>query len=82
MPIFNCPVCGRIQNMPQTNADLIRNMKDEELADLFWNILHERDLIMIQKLNDHGIEASLIEMPDRDFSAHLKWLQQIADDDG
>lgn len=29
---FECPVCGHKQNMPQTNADRIRAMSDEELA--------------------------------------------------
>ena len=28
---FECPVCGRKTNMPQTNADRIRSMSDEEL---------------------------------------------------
>ena len=27
-----CPVCGHKTNRPQTNADRIRNMNDEELA--------------------------------------------------
>ena len=31
---FECPVCGHKTNMPQTNADRIRAMSDEELADL------------------------------------------------
>ena len=29
---FECPVCGHKTNMPQTNADRIRAMSDEELA--------------------------------------------------
>lgn len=29
---FECPVCGHKTNMPQTNADKIRAMSDEELA--------------------------------------------------
>ena len=28
---FECPVCGHKTNMPQTNADRIRSMTDEEL---------------------------------------------------
>ena len=28
---FECPVCGHKTNMPQTNADRIRSMNDEEL---------------------------------------------------
>ena len=29
---FECPVCGHKTNAPQTNADHIRSMTDEELA--------------------------------------------------
>lgn len=31
---FECPVCGHKTNMPQTNADRIRAMTDEELANI------------------------------------------------
>ena len=30
--MFDCPVCGHKKNIPQTNADRIRAMSDEELA--------------------------------------------------
>lgn len=33
---FECPVCGHKTNMPQTNADRIRSMSDDELADMLW----------------------------------------------
>ena len=29
---FECPVCGHKKDIPQTNADRIRAMSDEELA--------------------------------------------------
>ena len=32
MGVFDCPICGHRTNMPQTNADRIRDMSDEELA--------------------------------------------------
>ena len=35
--MFDCPVCGHKKNIPQTNADCIRSMNDEELA----NVLRE-----------------------------------------
>ena len=31
---FECPVCGHKTNMPQTNADKIRAMSDEELVEV------------------------------------------------
>ena len=30
--VFDCPVCGHKKNIPQTNADRIRAMSDEELV--------------------------------------------------
>ena len=35
---FECPVCGHKTNMPKTNADRIRNMSDEELAMLLYEV--------------------------------------------
>ena len=35
---FECPVCGHKTNMPQTNADRIRSMSDEELAMLLYEV--------------------------------------------
>ena len=32
--VFDCPVCGHKQNIPQTNADRIRAMSDEELVEI------------------------------------------------
>ena len=71
----NCNTCCPLTK-PQTNADRIRAMSDDELAKLLWAILHERDVIMIEKLSEQGIEASLIETPGRDIAAHLEWLKQ------
>lgn len=34
---FECPVCGHKTNMPQTNADKIRAMSDEELENFINN---------------------------------------------
>lgn len=35
---FECPVCGHKTNTPQTNADRIRSMSDEELAMCLYEI--------------------------------------------
>ena len=64
----------------QTNADRIRAMSDEELAELIWAIMHENDVLMIEKLNKKGIEASLVEAPDLDIARHLEWLKQPVED--
>lgn len=39
---FECPVCGHKTNMPQTNADRIRSMTDEELAMCLYEIGYDR----------------------------------------
>lgn len=64
------------QTEPNTNADRIRAMSDEELAELFLSIIHERELLIIEKLNEQGIEASLFEAPNASVKAHLEWLKQ------
>lgn len=66
---------------PQTNADRIRAMSDEELAELLWSIIHERELIIIEKLNEQGIEASLFEAPNASVKAHMEWLKQPAEEE-
>ena len=65
--------------LPQTNADRIRAMSDEELAELFQSIIHEGDVTMIEKLKNQGIEASLVEAPVLSVKAHLEWLKQPAE---
>ena len=44
---FECPVCGHKTNMPQTNADRIRAMSDEELAEFIRS--------MVDGSNSHNV---------------------------
>ena len=37
--MFDCPVCGHKKNIPQTNADQIRAMRDDELKEFICSIL-------------------------------------------
>ena len=37
--MFDCPVCGHKKNIPQTNADRIREMRDDELKEFICSIL-------------------------------------------
>ena len=62
-----------------TNAQKIRAMNDEGLAELLHSIIHERDVIMIEKLKNQGIEASLVEAPVLSVKSHLEWLKQTAE---
>ena len=41
---FECPVCGHKTNMPQTNADRIRAMNDEELAEFLIDLADDGNL--------------------------------------
>lgn len=59
-----------------TNYDRIKNMNIDEMAALFYSIIHERDLHLLKKLSDNGIEASLVEAhPELHISYHKKWLE-------
>lgn len=79
----NCDVWvhGKGGKFVPTNGDRIRAMSDEELAKLFWSIIHERELLIIEKLNEQGIEASLFEAPNASVKAHMEWLKQPAEEE-
>lgn len=69
---FECPVCGHKTNMPQTNADRIRSMTDEELA--LW-ICGVYD---IEEENGKFINGIIIP----GYAPHdiEEWLQQPAEE--
>ena len=59
-----------------TNYDNIRNMSIDEMAKLFYGIIHERDLLIMKKLEEKGIEASLLEaLPEVHIAYHKQWLE-------
>ena len=74
---FECPVCGRKTNMLQTNADRIRSMNDEELAEFLTDINPTN-------CKDCGFSHGWRCQPDRDDYSDFKkckegrkrWLQQ------
>ena len=47
---FECPVCGHKTNMPQTNADRIRAMNDEELAEFLIDLADDGNLKIMEWL--------------------------------
>ena len=69
---FECPVCGHKTNMPQTNADRIRSMTDDELNELFHEIY-----------NAGAEDAVAYEWGQRtnSFEWTMDWLKQPAEDD-
>lgn len=59
-----------------TNYDQIRNMTVDEMAMLFYGIIHERDLHIMKALEEKGIDASLIELsPEMHIAYHKQWLE-------
>ena len=69
---FECPVCGHKTNMPQTNADRIRSMTDEELA--LWIC----DIYDIEEENGKFINGIII--PGYAPNDIEEWLQQPAEE--
>ena len=68
---FECPVCGHKTNMPQTNADRIRSMTDDELNELF------------REIYDAGAEDAVsYAWGNRkdSFEWTMDWLQQPAEE--
>lgn len=72
-----CSKCGEKVYII-TNADRIRGMSDEELAELFEQIVSQRDHYLLKKLQEAGIDAELYEMPEASKKKHLDWLRQPA----
>ena len=73
---FECPVCGHKTNMPQTNADKIRAMTDEELATFINRIVvchHLRNEGHCEKCPIHPAKSC-------DTEGIMKWLQQPAEE--
>ena len=66
-----CPDC-------QTNADRIRALSDEDLAELFEQTVSQRDHYLLKKLQEAGIDAELYEIPEATKKKHLDWLRQPA----
>ena len=63
-----------------TNYDRIRNMSVDEMAELFYGIIHERDVHLIGVLNEKGIESSLVEsLPEIHIAYHKQWLEREAE---
>ena len=69
---FECPVCGHKTSMPQTNADRIRSMTDEELA--LWIC----DIYDIEEENGKFINGIII--PGYAPNDIEEWLQQPAEE--
>ena len=69
-----CPVCGHKNNTPQTNADRIRAMSDEELAKL---IVKHKPLYSWCK----GVREIWMKPNVTKVQAWLEWLQQPAEED-
>lgn len=59
-----------------TVADWIRGMTDIELAEFITGIISERDHIMSEKLAEHGVPNSLIEIPAISVARHLEYLRR------
>ena len=68
---FECPVCGHKTNMPQTNADRIRAMSDEELYALFREIYNAGVV--------YGVSYMYGKQPNN-FAWTMNWLQQPAEE--
>ena len=73
-----CPVCGHKRSMPMTNADRIRAMSDEELAQLIYNADG------LGWCSDRPECAELLEMPggipeEKCLGCLMAWLRQPAE---
>ena len=70
---FECPVCGHKTNMPKTNADRIRSMSDEELAQMLTD---GKGTFSCFKCLEFGDGECSMKCDER----FLEWLQQPAEE--
>ena len=71
--MFDCPVCGHKKNIPQTNADRIRSLSDEELCEFLGQY-------SFFEMCDEGCDACAYK---GDCEKRLlEWLQQPVKDGG
>lgn len=61
--------------MSMTVADWIRGMTDLELAMFFENVIHERDVHLIEKLAKQGVVIDLVELRPVAVAKQLEYLQ-------
>lgn len=61
-----------------TVADVIRGMDDIQLAEFLHLIIHERDLIMSEKLAAQGVPNDLISLPAVSIAQQLQLLREPA----
>ena len=64
---FDCPVCGHKKSMPQTNADRIRAMSDEDFA------------TFLEHTGTAGCPGPVRRCMASCYACILDWLQQPAE---
>ena len=65
----------------KTNADRIRAMSDEELADVLTEIISQREQTILENLHKIGItDVNLYELPTEAKHFWLDWLKGEADE--
>ena len=71
---IECATCHRAGLVPLTNADVIRRLSDEELADLFadWDFCSD---VCSQQYSDNPLVG---KCPENCKEQALKWLRQPA----
>ncbi len=59
----------------KTNYDFIRSLTPEAMARMFAALLHERDMAILERLHEQGVDVSLVEMPfEAQSQIHLDYL--------
>lgn len=80
---FECPVCGHKTNMPQTNAQKIRAMSDEELAKemIFFCPTDTvfKGTETYEKSHYTGLDGRYYSTSEELAAANLEWLKQPAE---
>ena len=78
MPVLEYnPLTGRVTRKPDNNADRIRSMSDEELAQFIWN----RDIDIVEKAAVAGQFTFTVDR-EKCFKNVLDWLKEEVENNG
>lgn len=69
--------CGAYTPKVITNADRIRAMSDEELADMIVMLMSKQRAMILESPHKRGVisDVTIVESPVMAKAAHLKWLR-------
>ena len=65
----------------RNNGERLRDMDNEQMARFLCLLISQVEREMAEKLHRSGIQAVLVEIPEKSYRVYLEWLESIEEDD-